>query len=146
MRTISSLILLFFFVTKPALASDEAKLVVTTFDGKNFDLKEKRGKIVVVNFWAYWCKECALEMIALEEMSKECRGTDFEIIGLSVDRKKSLKDVLIKAQKVSYPNALLVDASENNFPKIDSVPTTYVVDRDGVARVLNKIPTCSQLK
>ncbi len=146
MKIFFSLIFLFFIAIKPALASDKAQLVVTTFDGKNFDLKEKRGKIIVVSFWAYWCKECMIEMALLEEMSKKCQVRDFEIIGLSVDRRRSLKDVLVKVEKVSYPNALLADASENNFPNIDSVPTTYVVDRDGVARVLNKMPTCSQLK
>jgi thiol-disulfide isomerase/thioredoxin len=80
MKIFLSLVSLFFILTKPALAGDEAKLVITTFDGKNFDLKEKRGKIIVINFWAYWCKECLTVMAALEDMHRDCLVKDFEIM------------------------------------------------------------------
>jgi|GEM_PF-2668622 len=130
--------------SKPLFADEPKNLVVTTFDGKDFDLKKLRGKIVVVNFWAQWCENCALAMLKIEELHKEC--PDIDIIGLSVDRRASLKDVLLRADKLNYPNALLVNASVNNFPEIEAIPTTYIVDQNGIAKKINGVPKCSQLK
>jgi thiol-disulfide isomerase/thioredoxin len=130
--------------SKPLFADEPKNLVVTTFDGKDFDLKKLRGKIVVVNFWAQWCENCALAMLKIEELHKEC--PDIDIIGLSVDRRASLKNVLLRADKLNYPNALLVNASVNNFPEIEAIPTTYIVDQNGIAKKINGVPKCSQLK
>jgi len=144
MKTSLFVIFLLCIFSKPLFADEPKNLVVTTFDGKDFDLKKLRGKIVVVNFWAQWCENCALAMLKIEELHKEC--PDIDIIGLSVDRRASLKDVLLRADKLNYPNALLVNASMNNFPEIEAIPTTYIVDQNGIAKKINGVPKCSQLK
>ena len=144
MKTSLFVIFLLCIFSKPLFADEPKNLVVTTFDGKDFDLKKLRGKIVVVNFWAQWCENCALAMLKIEELYKEC--PDIDIIGLSVDRRASLKNVLLRADKLNYPNALLVNASVNNFPEIEAIPTTYIVDQNGIAKKINGVPKCSQLK
>ena len=144
MKTSLFVIFLLCIFSKPLFADEPKNLVVTTFDGKDFDLKKLRGKIVVVNFWAYWCENCARAMVEIDELHKEC--PDIDIIGLSVDRRASLKDVLLRADKLNYPNALLVNASVNNFPEIEAIPTTYIVDQNGIAKKINGVPKCSQLK
>ncbi len=144
MKTSLFVIFLLCIFSKPLFADEPKNLVVTTFDGKDFDLKKLRGKVVVVNFWAQWCENCALAMVKIEELRKEC--PDIDIIGLSVDRRASLKDVLLRADKLNYPNALLVNASVNNFPEIEAIPTTYIVDQNGIAKKINGVPKCSQLK
>jgi thiol-disulfide isomerase/thioredoxin len=144
MKTFLFVIFLLCIFSKPLFADEPKNLVVTTFDGKDFDLKKLRGKIVVVNFWAHWCENCALAMAKIEELHKEC--PDIDIIGLSVDRRASLKNVLLRADKLNYPNALLVNASVNNFPEIEAIPTTYIVDQNGIAKKINGVPKCSQLK
>jgi thiol-disulfide isomerase/thioredoxin len=130
--------------SKTLFADEPKNLVVTTFDGKDFDLKKLRGKIVVVNFWAYWCENCARAMVEIDELHKEC--PDIDIIGLSIDRRTSLKEILARADKLSYANALLANASVNNFPEIEMIPTTYIVNENGVAKKINGVPKCSQLK
>ena len=144
MKTSLFVIFLLCIFSKPLFADEPKNLVVTTFDGKDFDLKKLRGKVVVVNFWAQWCENCALAMVKIEELRKKC--PDIDIIGLSVDRRASLKDVLLRADKLNYPNALLVNASVNNFPEIEAIPTTYIVDQNGIAKKINGVPKCSQLK
>ena len=75
-------------------------------------------------------------MVTLEELYKEHHAQGLEIIGVSVDPKKRLKEVLQRVSKVSYPNAMLVDATVSNFPEVNSLPTTYIFDRNGVMRVV----------
>lgn len=144
MKIFFCLISLLCFFSNSAFAFGPKNLEVKTFDGKNFDLKKLRGKKVIVSFWAHWCGNCRREMIKLEELYNKCPGID--IIGLSVDGKEEKKSALARASKLNYPNALLENAKVNNFPEIEAVPTTYLINKDGVAQEINEIPTCSQLK
>lgn len=126
-------LILFLFFTTPAQALN---LVIPTLNGQIFDLEKMRGKVVVVNFWAEWCTTCLAEMAILDEIYRENRGQGLEIIGVSIDRKKALKNVLKRSTKVSYPNSMLVDATVNNFPEIHKVPTTYLFDRNGKPQII----------
>ena len=119
--------ILFLFFTTPAQALN---LVTPTLNGQIFDLEKMRGKVVVVNFGAEWCTTRLAEMAILDEVYRERHSEGLEIIGISIDRKKALKNVLKRSAKVSYPNSMLVDATVNNFPEINAVPTTYLFDRD----------------
>lgn len=126
------LILFLFFIT-PANALN---LVTPTLNGQIFDLEKMRGKVVIVNFWAEWCTICVAEMAALDEVYREKHAQGLEVIGVSIDRKKALKNVLKRSAKVSYPNSMLVDATVNNFPEINTVPTTYLFDRNGKSQII----------
>lgn len=144
MKIFFSFILLFCLLAKPACADKPKELAVKTFNGEEFNLRNLRGKIVVVNFWAYWCPNCVRAMVEFEKLYQTC--PNFEMIGVSVDPAKVREKVLARAEKVSYRNALFADATENNFPEIEFIPTTFIIDRDGVAREINGVPKCSQLK
>ena len=126
-------LILFLLFTTPAQALD---LVTPTLTGQIFDLEKMRGKVVIVNFWAEWCTTCWEEMAILDEVYRERHSEGLEIIGISIDRKKALKNVLKRSAKVSYPNSMLVDATVNNFPEINTVPTTYLFDRDGKSQLV----------
>jgi thiol-disulfide isomerase/thioredoxin len=56
------LILVFLLSATNSIKASEIKadrtLIITTLGGKNFDLKEKLGKLVIINFWAKWCVDC----------------------------------------------------------------------------------------
>lgn len=126
-------LILFLFFTTPAQA---LSLVTPTLNGQIFDLEKMRGKVVVVNFWAEWCTTCLAEMAILDEIYREKNVQGLEIIGVSIDRKKALKNVLKRSAKVSYPNSMLVDATVNNFPEINVIPTTYLFDRNGKPQII----------
>lgn len=107
-------------------------LVVKTFDGGEFDLQKNHGKVVVVNFWAYWCTVCAHEMRVLEELHKKYHSRGLEIIGVSVDQKREQQKSLERIKNITYQNAMLVDATLNNFSQISSLPTTYIFNKNGI--------------
>ncbi len=109
-------------------------LVVQELDGQTFDLGAQRGKVVIVHFWATWCPPCRAEMPALDAFYRRYHGQGLEIIGLSLDRPRDRADVAKMMQSLSFPAAMLDDATVDGFDKPDALPVTFVIDADGVVR------------
>lgn len=106
-------------------------LVVTTIDGRGLRLRDLRGKVVLVNFWATWCSPCRAEIPILVDMRRQF-GEGLVVIGVSEDH----GDVtpvrrFAEALGVNYPIVMSTPALARAFARDDSLPTTFVIDRDG---------------
>jgi thiol-disulfide isomerase/thioredoxin len=133
------LFLVFIIFTNPAFSSENegfATLKTTTFDGKIFDLKEKKGKVVIINFWAKWCGYCRQEMPILDELYKKYKSSNLEIIGISVDYKRSRIAAEKMAAQFSYPNSIIHDAKEISFEEPNTIPKSYVIDKEGKVKAV----------
>ena len=127
------------FVCSPASATPEIDaaaptLVITTLDGRTFDLAKLRGKVVLVNYWATWCAPCRKEMPKLNAFYRRYRDRGLEIIGISIDFPRDFLKAENAAKAVGYPTALSKAVSEDGFGKPQGVPITWVVDADGKIR------------
>ncbi|HMQ69110.1 MAG TPA: TlpA disulfide reductase family protein [Ignavibacteria bacterium] len=107
-------------------------------DGKEVSLKDMKGKVVLVNLWATWCKPCIKEMPDLSAISEELKGKDFEMIGVNVFQQNGSKKVedFLATNPVSYVildgNQEIVDAlSEADGASVEAVPTTFLIDKNG---------------
>jgi thiol-disulfide isomerase/thioredoxin len=67
-------------LSKPAPAPDFS---LQDIDGKKFSLKEYRGKVVLLNFWATWCPPCRREMPSMERLNRNFKGKDFVVLALN---------------------------------------------------------------
>ena len=65
------------------------EIVLGTLDGKQISLKDFRGKIVLLNFWASWCAPCREEMPAMEKLYQEYRDQNFVILAVAVKDSKN---------------------------------------------------------
>lgn len=118
------------FVKASEIKADPT-MIITTLDGKNFDLKEKRGKVIIINFWAKWCIDCRKEMLILDEIYREYKSRNLEIIGINIGRERERQKVLEVSSSLSYPKAMFIDATETSFEEPNAIPVTYVIDKEG---------------
>lgn len=106
--------------------------ILTTFEGEQIDLKDHQGKVVVLNFWASWCKPCEEEAAELEaawQMYKP-RG-DVVFLGVDyVDTESEAKAYLEKFD-VTYPNGPDLGTRISQAYRIRGVPETYILGKDG---------------
>ncbi len=106
-----------------------------TMAGETLSLESLRGKVVLVDFWATWCKPCIKTMPELEAIYRDYEKLGLEVVGVSVDqgddREKKVKKFLDK-KPVAYPIVIDTDeaASWEAF-HVAALPTLYLIDRDG---------------
>lgn len=107
----------------------------TTVDGRPYDLAALRGRWVVVNFWATWCKPCLKEMPELSAL--HATREDIEVVGLAYEEIEAADmRAFLQEHPVAYPVVVLDPyAPPGDFATPRGLPMTYVIDPEGkVAR------------
>jgi thiol-disulfide isomerase/thioredoxin len=113
-------------------------LIARSFDGQTIDLRDLRGKLVVLNFWASWCGPCRSEMPLLDAVARDYRDRGVEVVGLSADDPHDRREAVKAARGVGYRTGLLTEASINAFGAPQVLPLTYIISPKGtLAAVLN---------
>jgi peroxiredoxin len=102
--------------------------------GTRFSLSESRGKVVILNFWATWCTPCLAEMPALEAYYTRHKSEGLEILAISMDDPRNIAAVRAMASRFSFPVALKSEADFKGLGRIWRMPSTFVVDREGILR------------
>ena len=105
--------------------------MIKDLGGNTVSLEDYRGKIVFLNFWATWCPPCRAEMPSMEKLYAQFKNEDFAILAIDM-REDAGKVRAFKEQfKLSFPMLLDSDGSVGAAYGIVSIPTTYLVDRNG---------------
>lgn len=108
----------------------EANFTLTDLSGKTWTLRNLRGKVVVVNFWATWCPPCRKEMPDLETLYQRFAAQGLVILGISDEEAGKVKP-FIEQQKITYPSLLDPGRKVNEQFQIDGIPKTFIYDREG---------------
>jgi cytochrome c biogenesis protein CcmG/thiol:disulfide interchange protein DsbE len=106
-------------------------LTFTTFEGDSIPLRDLQGQVVVINFWASWCKPCEQEALELEEAYQVYK--DRGVIFLGVDYVDTETEALTYLEKfgISYPNGPDLRTRISQAFRIRGVPETYIAGVDG---------------
>ncbi|MGH8543581.1 MAG: peroxiredoxin family protein [Gammaproteobacteria bacterium] len=97
-------------------------------------LKDFRGKLLLLNFWASWCAPCREEMPAMERLYQRYKDQGFVILGVNVkdDKKSALS--FIRELKITFPIAFDPKGEVGLLYGAWGLPTTYLIDAKGIAR------------
>lgn len=109
-------------------------IALKTLDDQSFRLSSLRGRVVVLNFWATWCIPCRAEIPELNAMQKDLGDKGLTIIGASWnDTTEGIKEFQSDI-KQDYTVLTGGEDVQDKFGGIPSLPTTYIIDRDGNIR------------
>jgi cytochrome c biogenesis protein CcmG, thiol:disulfide interchange protein DsbE len=112
-------------------------LSIQTVNGKGQITRESlSGKVAVVDFWATWCGPCKQSFPKLEELAKQNAGK-VQVIGISVDDKSDGVADFAKSNGATFPIGWDDGHSIANRWKVDSMPTTYILDSSGTVRYIH---------
>ena len=114
------------------IGSDIPDFTVTTFSGEAYQVSQLRGKIILLNFWSSWCASCDEEGAALEEVWQEVKD-DGEIVFLGVNYVDTEKDSLAFLERygITFPNGPDMGSRISRMFKVEAVPESYIIGRDG---------------
>ncbi|UXH45022.1 TlpA family protein disulfide reductase [Rossellomorea vietnamensis] len=101
-----------------------------SLDGKSITLSELKGKKVIVNFWATWCPPCKEEMPVMQEFYTKY-GKEVEVLAINIDPQYNVKEYQ-KSLGLTFPILLDTDDKINNAYDILTVPTTFVINEQGI--------------
>jgi len=101
-------------------------------NGIQVALADYKGKVVLLNFWATWCGPCKIEIPWFIEFNKAYKDRGFAVLGVSMDDDgwKSVKPYLAE-KRIAYPVVVGNDRVSKSYGDVDSLPTTFIIDRDG---------------
>ncbi len=105
---------------------------LTSFQGEQYRLSDLRGKVVVLNFWASWCKPCEQEAADMQSAWEAYQpGGQVVFLGVDyVDTEPEARAYLAKFG-ITYPNGPDLRTTISQAFRIRGVPETYFIDRQG---------------
>jgi cytochrome c biogenesis protein CcmG/thiol:disulfide interchange protein DsbE len=108
---------------------------LATHTGETFTLSNHAGTVVVINFWATWCKPCRDEIPEFMELQEEYGSEGLQFVGVSVDQ-KGFEAVRPFAERtnINYPLVMADSDVIENYGGVSVIPTTFIVGRNGRIR------------
>jgi len=105
-----------------------------TPEGREITLSSLRGKVVLIDFWASWCKPCRMENPNVKRVYERYKGKGFEILGVSLDRDKNAWTGAIAQDGLPWKHVSDLGFWNNAAAQqygVSSIPYTVLVDKDG---------------
>lgn len=105
---------------------------LSSVDGNVVSIDDYKGKVILLNFWTSWSEPCRNAIPDFVELKREYGSRPFEIIGISLDTdtKDKVPEVVEKSD-INYPVVYGSMDIARNYGNIQSIPTTFVIDKEG---------------
>jgi len=100
--------------------------------GRKVALKDFRGKVVLLAFWATWCEFCREEIPSIENLYKDFKGKGLEIVAVNIKDKRDDALAFVKKHKLSYPVLMDPEGEIGSLYGAYATPTVYLIDRKGI--------------
>jgi thiol-disulfide isomerase/thioredoxin len=104
-----------------------------TFDGRDVNLADYRGQVLIINFWATWCGPCKKELPLLDVYYRAAQERNYglKILAITTEDSIPINDLRPLAKQVSFEMARNFHGP---YRVLKAVPTNYIIDRNGILR------------
>jgi thiol-disulfide isomerase/thioredoxin len=116
----------------------EIEIAGPTVQGPPFDLRDLRGKVVLVDFWATWCGPCVAELPHLREVYDRYHARGFEVVGVSLDNSRDKLAEYVKEKQIPWPQVFFDEDGKRGWFNplarrygVESIPDMVLVDAEG---------------
>ncbi len=119
---------------KPWTGKPTLRLAGLDLAGRNVDLSERQGRVVLVNFWATWCEPCLAEMPSLERLRARLEGKPFDVLAVNYGESGEKVSGFVDRQGLRLPVVLDPEKSAAAEWGAKGLPMTFLVDSKGRVR------------
>jgi peroxiredoxin len=105
-------------------------VTLTDLDGRSWNLRLLKGKIVLVNFWATWCPPCRKELPDLEQIYEKYKDQGLVVLAITDEQTAKVRPFIVD-RKLSYPILLDPNRKVNDALKIEGIPRSFLYNREG---------------
>jgi peroxiredoxin len=99
--------------------------------GRKVRLKDYRGKVVLLNFWATWCASCQVELPRFAEWQKRYGAQGLQVLAVSMDDNAAPVRRTVRRLRLNYPIVVGDAKLGEEYGGVLGLPVTYLVDREG---------------
>jgi len=121
-------------LSDPSVDNPAPDFKLNSLSGNQIQLKDYRGQIVLLNFWATWCAPCRLEMPVLQNRAEQFVG-EFAVVAINNAENSTDVQAYIDELGLSFEVLLDPEAEVQHLYMVRGYPTTYILDAEGLIRV-----------
>ena len=114
----------------PVVGELAPDFLARSLDGSPWSLSQYRGKLILLNFWATWCEPCRKELPDLEQLHQMYSHQGLAVIGVSGENPDDVRKFL-STEGITFPALHDQENRLHDRYHVNSIPTTYVIGRDG---------------
>ncbi len=119
---------------RPELIGKAAPEFAVRDDERAVDLRDYRGKTVVLNFWASWCPPCVEETPALVAMQQKLRDRNVVVLAVSTDEDQAAYKKFVTDRMHGLLTVRDAAQTSNSLYGTSKYPETYIIDKNGMVR------------
>lgn len=117
-----------------AIGAEAPEITLPDPDGNSINLSDLRGKYVLIDFWAAWCKPCRVENPNVVRLYNTYKDKGFEVFGVSLDRTKKDWVKAIEDDQLTWihvSDLQYFNSAAAQLYQIQAIPATYLIDPEG---------------
>lgn len=118
--------------SEPLLHKRAPEFTRADLSGRRIDLKEYRGKVVLLNFWATWCAPCQVELPKFDGWQKNYAAQGLQVLAVSMDDNEPPVRRTVHRLRLGFPVVMGDAQLGEEYGGVLGLPVTYLINREGI--------------